>query len=152
MLFCGIYSKHATYDRSILAVDLEALVSTGKAHVRRTRDWRIPPGPPKFPLSELATQLSALRSGKNICELSTEEFQKGILELGTGKSTVRWMTAFANPGPDDSDFGEPAEGDFLDPSLDDVDDNDNDFQLLSNNDGDNVQPLPKDDASAVERC
>ena len=64
MLFCGIYSKHATYDRSILAVDLEALVTTGKAHVRRTRDWRIPPGPPKFPLSELATQLSALRSGK----------------------------------------------------------------------------------------
>ena len=69
--------------------NLESLISTGKVRIHRTRDWRIPPGEPRFALKKLYSQLDAMQAGKNICQLTDEEFIQGIFELGSGQSSVR---------------------------------------------------------------
>ena len=119
MIFLGVWSRHATYDRSIVAADLESLINTGKVHTHRTRDWRIPPGEPSFVQKEIYSQLDAMEAGKNICQLTDEELTQGIFELGSGKSSIRWMAQFSESSDEDTEFGEPAGDELeLDPSID----------------------------------
>ena len=113
MIFLGLWSQHATYDKSIIVCCLRTLVQTGKTRIWRTRDWRRPPGPPKFPLQDLSNQLQAIKFGKNVCQLTDIEYEEALSDLGSGKpSSIRWMTQFS----DDIIFGEPgddvADGNF----------------------------------------
>jgi hypothetical protein len=106
MVFLGLHSMNATYDRSVIVCDLQTLVDTGKVRLWRTRDWRRPPGPPRFPLKALAEQLDALKAGKNVCNLSDAEYTDGIFELGNGQTpSIKWMTQFVS----DDSFGQEPE-------------------------------------------
>ena len=115
MIFLGVCSSNAAYDTSIIVCCLRTFVETGKTRKWRTKDWRRPPGPPRFPLVELSKQLQAMKYGKNVCELSDEDYATAVSELGAGKvSTVRWMTSFAS----DSNFGNADES--IDAEIDDI--------------------------------
>ena len=125
MILLGVWSRHATYERSIVAADVESLINTGKVHIHRTRHWRIPPGEPRFTLKELYLQLDAMEAGKNSCQITNEEFTQGIFELGSGNSSIRWMTQFSESSAEDTEFGEPAGDELeLDPSIEAVEDPD----------------------------
>ena len=94
---------------------LRTFTETGKTRKWRTKDWRRPPGPQRFPLVELSKHLQAMKYGKNACELSDEDYATAVSELGARKaSTVRWMASFAS----DSNFSNAYES--IDAEIDDV--------------------------------
>ena len=82
LIFLCLHPSNATWDGSIVVCDLQVLIDLGKIRLWRTRNWRRPPGPPRFALKALAEMWTALRSASTVCSLSDEDLHAGLHELG----------------------------------------------------------------------
>ena len=99
-------SKHASYDKSIIACCLDSRLD-GKLRFERTPDWRQPPGPPRFPLIRHAEMNEAQNFAKNVQDLSKEDCTKYIDDLCDGVTpTIKWSVQDGTEGDieDDDDF------------------------------------------------
>ena len=71
----------------------------------RTWDWRRPPGPPRFALTELSNLRLALQSASSIHDLSHDQFLTGIFELANGQpSKIAWKPPIEEPMPEGDDI------------------------------------------------
>ena len=102
MIMVGRYESKSKFDKSIITADLHSLVTKGLIRAVRTRDFRRPSGPPKFPMKILSEQLIALRNATRINTLSAEQQCIALEKMVNAENCINWVSDFVQ----DESFGQ----------------------------------------------